>query len=324
MNCLITGGMGFIGSHLTEALLMEGHQVQSIDNLSTGSMVNTERFRSLPSYKFAIETIHNESVMDRLISECDVIYHLAAAVGVKLIISNPVEVIETNILGTEVVLKIARRYRKKLFIASTSEIYGKNDNVPFTEEDSCHYGATTNWRWCYACSKAIDEFLSLAYYEQYDFPIVIGRLFNTVGPRQTGQYGMVIPRFIRQAMKGEEITVYGDGEQTRCFGYVVDVVKAIIRLMETEQAAHGQIFNIGSTEEISINNLAQIIKKRLNSKSPIVHIPYEKAYAEGFEDMRRRVPDMSKLKSVIEFVPETNLQTIIDRILEYSSQNPNY
>jgi UDP-glucose 4-epimerase len=316
VRILITGGAGFIGSHLTDALLQAGHDVTIIDDLSTGSMENFEHVRRFPNFHFCIETIMNEGVMDRLVSECDMIYHLASAVGVELIVNHPVEVIERCILGTEVVLKIANRYKRKVLITSTSEIYGKNSKVPFNEEDDRILGPTTKSRWSYSSSKAIDEFLALAYFKEKKLPIVIVRLFNTIGPRQTGQYGMVAPRFVTQALRNEPITVYGDGSQSRCFCYVTDVVQALIRLMEHD-AAVGQIFNVGNTEEISIRELAERTKTLLNSKSEIAHVPYEEAYESGFEDMQRRVPDITKIQRYIGWQPTVPLDDMLLAIADY-------
>jgi len=269
-----------------------------------------------PRFNIAVESILNETVMDRLVSECDIIYHLAAAVGVELIVSRPVEVIETNILGSHMVLKIANRYLKKVLLTSTSEIYGKSDKIPFKETDDRVLGSTTKNRWSYSSSKAIDEFLALAYNKEKDLEVVLVRLFNTVGPRQTGRYGMVIPRFVVQALKGEPITVYGSGKQVRCFTYVTDVVDAVINLAYNAEAI-GQIFNIGNTESISINDLAEKIKEMTNSSSEIVHIPYDQAYEEGFEDMTIRVPDLSKIKTLIGYQPNVQLQEILENVIEY-------
>ncbi len=316
MNVLITGGAGFVGSHLAETLLQRGQHVTIIDDLSTGRMENIAHIRQFPHFRFAIETIMNEAVMDRLVSECDVIYHLASAVGVELIVNRPVEVIERCILGSEVVLKIANRYKKKVLITSTSEVYGKSSKVPFSEEDDRILGPTTKSRWSYSCSKAIDEFLALAYHKEKQLPVVLVRLFNTVGPRQTGQYGMVVPRFVQAAMNNQTIRVYGDGTQSRCFGYVGDVVNAITMLMD-HPGSIGQIFNIGSTEEVSIMELAQRVKTLTGSKSEIVKIPYEQAYEQGFEDMARRVPDLTKIKKLIGYTPKVKLDDIILRVRDY-------
>ena len=316
MKVLITGGAGFIGSHLTDALLEQGHRVTIIDDLSTGRMENFAHVRQHPNFHFAIETIMNETVMDRLVSECDVIYHLASAVGVELIVSSPVEVIERCVLGSETVLKIANRYKRKVLITSTSEVYGKSTKVPFSEEDDRLLGPTTKSRWSYSCSKAIDEFLALAYFKEKGLPVVLVRLFNTVGPRQTGQYGMVVPRFIKQAMEGRDLTVYGDGSQSRCFGYVGDVVGALINLMNHPQAV-GQIFNIGNTQEVTIMELAQRVLALTGSHSKIKLVPYEEAYEQGFEDMARRLPDLTKIKSLIGYQPKVDLTGIITRIHEY-------
>jgi len=318
MRALITGGAGFIGSHLAEELLRRGDLVYVIDDLSTGRLENLENVMSSPRFGIAVETILNETVMDRLVSECDIIYHLAAAVGVELIVSKPVEVIQTNILGTDMVLKLANRYLKKVVITSTSEIYGKSDHVPFKESDDRILGSTTKNRWSYSSSKAIDEFLALAYHKEKKLEVIIVRLFNTVGPRQTGRYGMVLPRFVVQALKGEPITVYNDGSMIRCFTYVTDVVDAMINLAHHSEAT-GQIFNVGSTEAIRIKELAMKIKEKTNSDSPIKYVPYDEAYEQGFEDMAVRVPDLSKIKALIGYQPSINLDGILDKVIEYFS-----
>ncbi|MBC7237221.1 MAG: GDP-mannose 4,6-dehydratase [Chloroflexi bacterium] len=316
MRALITGGCGFIGSHLTEALLERGDEVTVVDDLSTGRFENVQHLVGHPAFRFAIETITNETVMDRLISECDIIYHLAAAVGVELIVRDPVRVIETNIKGCEAILRIGARYRKKVMLASTSEVYGKSNKVPFAEDDDRVLGPTTRSRWSYACSKAMDEFLAFAYAKQLALPVVIMRLFNTVGPRQTGRYGMVVPRFVQQALRNQPLTVYGDGQQSRCFTYVTDVVKAMVGLSD-EPRAVGRVFNIGSTEEVTIEELARRTIALAGSTSEIVYIPYDQAYEEGFEDMRRRVPDITAIKTLIGWQPETDLDGILRRVIAY-------
>jgi UDP-glucose 4-epimerase len=316
LKALITGGAGFIGSHLAEFLLAAEHQVTIIDDLSTGRFENIAHLVGQPGFHYAIETITNEVVMDRLVSECDMIFHLAAAVGVELIVHSPVRVIETNILGTEAVLRAAHRYRKKTLIASTSEIYGKSDKVPFSEDDDRVLGATTKARWSYSTSKAVDEFLALAYYKERGLPTVIFRLFNTVGPRQTGQYGMVVPRFVKNALVSQPIRVYGDGRQSRCFAHVKDVVRAIAALAE-HPGAIGQVFNIGTTEEVTIAELAQRAKQAAGSNSEIVYVPYAQAYEEGFEDMRRRLPDISKIKQLIGWKPSLNLDDVLKDVIAY-------
>ena len=313
MHVLITGGAGFIGSHLSDRLLEIGHRVTAIDDLSTGRMENIAHLQGTPGFQFVHETIMQESVMDRLVSECDAIYHLASAVGVELIVNRPVEVIERCILGTEIVLRTAHRYKKKVLIASTSEVYGKSAQVPFGETDDRVLGPTTKSRWSYSCSKAIDEFLALAYHKEKKLPIIIVRLFNTVGPRQTGQYGMVVPRFVQQAIEGKPLRVYGDGTQRRCFAYVGDVTGALIKLME-HPGALGEIFNIGSTEEISIGALAARVIAIVGSSSEIVTVPYDVAYEAGFEDMMRRIPDLAKVRALIGFEPHVGLDEIISRI----------
>lgn len=319
LRALITGGAGFIGSHLAEALLARGDEVTIIDDLSTGRFENIAHLQHHPEFHFAIETITNQTVMDRLVSECDLIFHLAAAVGVDLIVSRPVHVIETNIMGTEAVLRTANRYRRKVLLASTSEIYGKSEDVPFREDADRVLGPTTRSRWSYACSKAVDEFLALAYWKEKGLPVVIFRLFNTVGPRQTGRYGMVVPRFVQQALRGEPITVYGDGKQSRCFADVEDVVRAIIALAE-HPGAVGEVFNIGSTEEITIEDLAWKVKRIAESPSPIVYIPYDQAYEAGFEDMRRRIPDLTKIRNLVGYEPRVPLDETLRRIIAWFRQ----
>lgn len=316
MRALITGGAGFIGSHLAEALLAAGHRVVAIDDLSTGAEANIEHLYDRPDFQFVLETIANEAVMDRLVSECDIVFHLAAAVGVELIVRDPIHTIETNVLGTSIVLRIANRYRRKVILASTSEIYGKSNDVPFREDGDRVMGPTTHSRWAYANSKAMDEFLALAYHKQRGLPIVICRFFNTIGPRQTGRYGMVVPRFVRQALRGEPLTVYGDGQQSRCFADVLDVVDAVIKLA-AHPGAVGQVFNLGSTDEITILELAQRVLRLTGSASPIVMVPYDQAYEPGFEDMRRRVPDISRAAALIGYRPRHSLDDTLQRIIAY-------
>jgi UDP-glucose 4-epimerase len=312
---LITGGAGFIGSHLAEALLAQGEHVVVIDDLSTGQLENIAQLRQHSHFQFVNETIRNEGVMDRLVSECDVIYHLAAAVGVELIIRDPVRTIETNLMGTEVVLSLARRYQRKVLLASTSEVYGKSNDLPFREEADRVMGPTIRNRWSYAESKAMDEFLALAYHHQFHIPIVIFRFFNTVGPRQTGTYGMVIPRLVKQAVNDLPLTVYGDGQQTRCFCNVKDTIRAVVGL-NREPCAIGEIFNIGSGDEITILDLARRIVQRAHSRSEIQLIPYDQAYESGFEDMRRRVPSTEKIKNAIGWQPAISLDQTLDEVIE--------
>ena len=316
---LITGGAGFIGSHLCENLVHQGYHVVAIDDLSTGRLENIQHLRPLPSFQFVRENITNSQVLDRLTSEADIVIHLAAAVGVKLIVEDPVHTIRTNIIGTEEVLNTANRYGCKVLIASTSEVYGKGVRVPFTEEDDRLMGSTTHSRWSYAASKAVDEFLGLAYHRQFGLPVVIMRFFNTVGPRQTGQYGMVVPRFVRQALRGEPLQVYGDGQQSRCFADVSDVVWAVARLAEHPQAV-GEVFNIGATQEVTILELAQRIIALVGSSSQVEFIPYEQAYAPGFEDMRRRVPALEKIHNLIGYTPRCTLDDILHRVIAYEQQ----
>jgi len=320
VRALITGGAGFIGSHLSEALLARGHEVTIIDDLSTGHFENVAALTSDPHFHFAIETITNAAVMDRLVSECDIVYHLAAAVGVDLIVSQPIHTIETNVHGTEIVLQTARRYRKRVMIASTSEVYGKSNNKRFSEEDDSILGPTIKSRWSYAASKALDEFLALAYHKETQLPVVIFRLFNTVGPRQSGRYGMVIPRFVRAALAGEPLRVFGDGQQSRCFCNVSDSVRAILTLAETEQAT-GEIFNVGSQEEISILELARRVRQRTGSQSEIVMVPYDQAYEQGFEDMRRRMPDTHKIEALVGWKAEKSLDQTLDEVIQAFNQS---
>jgi len=316
VRALITGGAGFIGSHLADTLLRQGHEVSIIDNLSTGSIDNINHLKGTAGFRYTIETITNEPVLAELIDQSDVVFHLAAAVGVKLIVEEPVHTIETNVHGTEVVLKHANKKKKLVVIASTSEVYGKSVNVPFREDADLVMGATAKHRWAYACSKAIDEFLALAYYKEKKLPVIIVRLFNTVGPRQTGQYGMVLPTFVRQALAGQPITVFGDGTQSRSFTYVGDVVDALIKLIAQPKAV-GEVFNIGNGEEITIGELAAKVRAMTRSQSPIVLIPYDEAYESGFEDMPRRVPDISKIGQAIGFRPLVPLEEIITTVIDY-------
>ena len=314
MRVLITGGAGFVGSHLAEALLERGDEVFILDNLSTGSIDNVVHLKNHPKFHYTIDTVANEPVLAELIDRCDTVVHFAAAVGVKLIVESPVRTIETNVHGTEVVLKIAAKKRKLVLIASTSEVYGKSAKVPFSEDDDLVLGPTSKHRWAYACSKMIDEFLALAYWKERKLPVIVVRLFNTVGPRQTGQYGMVVPTLVKQALRGEPITVFGDGSQSRSFTYVGDVVRAVVALIN-EPGAIGQVFNIGNGKEISIGELAVRIKAMTNSASPIVKIPYDQAYEAGFEDMPRRVPDISKIRALIGYEPTVELDEILTRVI---------
>jgi len=321
LKVLITGGSGFIGSHLADHYLSRGDEVSIIDDLSTGSIENIAHLKSHPRFHYTIDTVQNMPLVAELADACDVIFHLAAAVGVKLIVESPVRTIETNVRGTEVLLSVANKKKKRILIASTSEVYGLSTDVPFREDGNLVMGATTKGRWSYACSKAIDEFLALAYWREKKLPTTVVRLFNTVGPRQTGQYGMVIPTFVKQALSGRPITVYGSGEQTRCFGYVGDVVKVLVALMDRQDSV-GEVYNIGSSEEVSMNTLAERIRTLAGSESEIVHIPYSEAYEEGFEDMPRRVPDTSKIHSLIGFRPETRLDDILKTVIAFHSGGP--
>ena len=316
MRALITGGAGFIGSHLAEALLDSGHGVLVIDNLSTGSMDNIAHLKGRPDFEYHIDTVENEPLLAELIDRAHVVFHFAAAVGVKLIVEQPVHTIETNVHGTEVVLKHAVKKKKLVVVASTSEVYGKSIDVPFREDSDLVLGPTPKHRWAYACSKALDEFLALAYWKERKLPVVIVRFFNTVGPRQTGQYGMVIPNFVRQALAGEPITVFGDGTQCRSFTHVADVVRALLALM-VEPSAIGQVVNIGNTEEISINGLAERVRTLSGSTSPIRLIPYDQAYESGFEDMPRRLPDLTKVRRMIGYEPRHNLDSILGDVIDF-------
>ena len=316
MRALITGGAGFIGSHLAEALLNDGHEVDVIDNLSTGSIRNISHLKVHPRFKYVIDTLTNEPLLAELIDRNDVIFHFAAAVGVKLIVEEPVHTIETNVHGTEVVLKHANKKKKKVIIASTSEVYGKNVEVPFREDADLVMGPTVKHRWAYACSKAIDEFLALAYYKERGLPVIIVRFFNTVGPRQTGQYGMVLPSFVRQALANDPITVFGDGTQSRSFTYIGDVVGCLMQLVK-EPRAVGEVFNIGNKEEVTILKLANLVKQVTGSSSQIVFVPYDEAYEAGFEDMPRRVPDLTKIHRLVGYEPKVQLNEIITRVVEH-------
>jgi nucleoside-diphosphate-sugar epimerase len=316
VRALITGGAGFIGSHLSEALLAEGHDVLILDNLSTGSIDNIAHLKGHRGFEYFVDSVDNEPLLAELIDRSDVVFHFAAAVGVKLIVEQPVHTIETNVHGTEVVLKHANKKKKLVVVASTSEVYGKSEDVPFREDSDLVLGPTPKHRWAYACSKAIDEFLALAYWKERKLPVIIVRFFNTVGPRQTGQYGMVIPNFVRQALAGEPITVFGDGKQSRSFTHVVDVVSALMKLVD-EPKAIGQVVNIGNTQEVSIERLAERVRELSGSKSPIKYVPYEEAYESGFEDMPRRVPDLRKVEGLIGYKTKHTLDDILVQVIEY-------
>ena len=316
MKALITGGAGFIGSHLSETLIALGHDVLVLDNLSTGSFDNIAHLKGRRGFEYFIDSVNNEPLLAELIDRSDVVFHLAAAVGVKLIVEQPVHTIETNVHGTEVVLKHASKKKKLVVIASTSEVYGKSEDVPFREDSDLVLGPTPKHRWAYACSKAIDEFLALAYWKERKLPVIIVRFFNTVGPRQTGTYGMVIPTFVRQALAGHPITVFGDGTQSRSFTHVVDVVDALLKLVD-EPKAIGQVVNIGNTEEVTITALAERVRDLSRSSSPITYIPYDQAYESGFEDMPRRVPDLRKVSEMIGYQPRHGLDDILKEVIDY-------
>jgi len=316
LRVLITGGAGFIGSHLADAYLERGDEVSVIDDLSTGSIENIQHLKQHPLFSYTFDSVLNAPVLAELVDRADVVAHLAAAVGVNLIVESPVRTIETNVRGTEVVLDIASKKKKKVLIASTSEVYGLSEQVPFREHGNLVLGATNKGRWSYACSKAIDEFLALAYWREKKLPTVVVRLFNTVGPRQTGQYGMVVPRFVKQALAGRPMTVFGDGTQTRCFCHVSDVVGALTRLLD-HPGAIGEVFNIGSTEELSIRQLAETVRRLAESTSEIVHVPYAEAYDGGFEDMPRRVPDTSKIAALIGFKITHSLEESVRSVIAF-------
>jgi UDP-glucose 4-epimerase len=316
MKVLITGGAGFIGSHLAERLLDAGAHVLVLDDLSTGAIANIEHLIGREGFAYRIGSVREAPLVAELVDRCDVTVHLAAAVGVRLIVEKPVHTIETNVHGTEVVLNAVARKGRKVIIASTSEVYGKSQRTPFSEDDDLVLGPTLHSRWAYACSKALDEWLALAYMREKGVPVIITRFFNTVGPRQTGRYGMVLPTFVRQALAGEPITVYGTGDQSRCFGHVADAVEAVVRLIRTPEAV-GNVYNVGANEEVTINQLAELVRDMAGSRSAIVHVPYGEAYAEGFEDMARRVPDVSKLERTIGFRPRTPLRQIIADVIAY-------
>jgi UDP-glucose 4-epimerase len=319
VRAFITGGAGFIGSHLSEALLDAGHEVLVLDNLSTGSMDNIARLKGRAGFEYHIDSVDNESLLAELVDRSDVVFHFAAAVGVKLIVEQPVYTIENNVHGTEVVLKHANKKKKLVVIASTSEVYGKSEDVPFREDSDLVMGPTPKHRWAYACSKAIDEFLALAYWKERKLPVIIVRFFNTVGPRQTGQYGMVIPNFVQQALAGEPITVFGDGTQTRSFTHVTDVVQALLKLV-VEPKAIGQVINIGNTQEVTILQLAERVRELCGSKSAITFTPYDQAYESGFEDMPRRVPALAKVKALIGYEPKHQLDDILTQVIAYFRQ----
>ena len=320
MQALITGGAGFIGSHLAEALLSRGDEVHIIDDLSTGNIRNLDHLRDNKRLHVTIDQVENVPVLAELVDRSDVVFHLAAAVGVRLVVESPVRTIETNLKTTELVLAQASKKQKKVFFASTSEVYGKREKQPCLEDDDLIIGSTKMGRWSYACSKAMDEFLALAYARERGLPVIVARFFNTVGPRQTGRYGMVVPNFVRQAISGENITVYGDGNQARCFGYVGDVVGAVMKLVDTP-AAYGSVFNIGNETELSINELAERVIRLAGSSSKIQKIPYSEAYGDGFEDMRRRVPDLTKVRELIGYRPRISVDEIIEKVITYQRAN---
>jgi UDP-glucose 4-epimerase len=316
MRYLVTGGAGFIGSHLCESLLAEGHEVCAYDDLSTGAVDNIAALKGNPRFSLVVDNLFSAPHVAELIDQADVIFHLAASVGVFQIVESPVRTIETNIRGTEIVLFNAAKKKKLTVVASTSEVYGKSAKVPFSEEDDCVIGPSSKGRWSYAASKLVDEFLALSYFKERKVPTVVVRFFNTVGPRQSGRYGMVLPRFVRQALEGGPITVFGDGQQSRCFGWVGDVVGALVRLSR-EPRACGQVFNIGNDREITIEALAQMIRDRIDPAVRIEHIPYEKAYEAGFEDMLRRVPDLRKIKAMVGYQPTLGVEQIVDRVIQF-------
>lgn len=316
MRVLITGGAGFIGSHLSDALLQAGHHVHVLDDLSTGAIENLSLIRDHPKFELTIGSAIDATLVEQLVDEADVVYHLAAAVGVDLIVESPVRTIETNVHCTEVVLVAAAKKSTPVLIASTSEVYGKSTQLPFHEDGDLVMGATTKGRWAYACSKAIDEYLAIAYWQERKLPTIVVRLFNTVGPRQTGQYGMVVPRFVRSALAGRDLQVFGDGDQSRCFGHVADAVRALMGLVESE-SHYGEVFNVGSTEEITIRGLAERVIAATGSTSQVVTVPYDVAYARGFEDMRRRIPDTTKIHEALGWRAERTLDDILRDVIDF-------
>ena len=320
MRYLVTGGSGFIGGHLSERLLDEGHSVLVLDDLSTGRYENVAHLEGRPGFEMRVASVTEPRVVEACVVDCQAVYHLASAVGVRLVVDQPVRTIETIVTGTDVVLKACSRYRRPVLLTSTSEVYGKSVRIPFAEGDDCVIGPTTTRRWAYASAKMVDEFLALAHWHEARLPVVVARLFNTVGPRQTGRYGMVIPRFVQQGLSGEPITVFGDGQQTRCFAHVADVVGALVQLM-SNPAAHGQVFNVGNDEEVTITQLAERIRRATGSTSPIKYVPYREAYTAGFEDMLRRVPDLGKIRRLTGYTPTRDLDRILaDVIAEQSAR----
>ncbi len=315
MRAFITGGAGFIGSHLAEKLLHEGWEVSVLDDLSTGSMSNIAHLKQQPGFQYVIDTAMNRRMVAEMVDECNVVFHLAAAVGVRLIVESPVRTLQTNVGATEIVLEAASKKKKKVLITSTSEVYGKSDQIPFREDGDLVIGAPVRGRWSYACSKALDEFLAISYHREKNVPVTIVRLFNTVGPRQTGMYGMVLPRFVGQALRGHPITIHGTGEQTRCFSWVGDIVGALVRLA-TLPSAEGSVFNIGSDQEVSINELAQVVRDVTGSDSSIEHVPYDQVYGADFEDMQRRVPDLTRIRAAIGFTPSKTLNQIVEAVAD--------
>jgi UDP-glucose 4-epimerase len=321
MRLLLTGGAGFIGSHLADRLVADGHEVMVLDDLSTGRYENVAHLEGRPGFELRVASVTERGLVERLVQDCQAVYHLASAVGVRLVVEQPVRTIETIVNGTDVVLRACARYRRPFLLTSTSEVYGKGTKVPFAEDDDTVMGPTTTRRWAYACAKALDEFLALAHWHETRLPVVVARLFNTVGPRQTGRYGMVVPRFVQQALAGEPLTVYGDGRQSRCFGHVADVVDALARMLHRPEA-HGRVFNIGNDEEVSIIELAERVLARTGSRSTIRRVPYNEAYTAGFEDMTRRVPDLTRVRDLMGYRPRRTLDDILDDVIAEARSAP--